>query len=83
MISKKKISNVTPLVKVKPEALKQILAKLDNQRDLINNNAEATDEEKAAAIDKIVEASTKFATTIDNATTNESVENAKIKVLKK
>lgn len=74
---KEKISNVTPLVKVKPEALKQILAKLDNQRDLINNNAEATDEEKAAAIDKIVEASTKFATTIDNATTNESVENAK------
>lgn len=74
---KEKISNVTPLVKVKPEALKQILAKLDNQRDLINNNAEATDEEKAATIDKIVEASTKFATKIDNATTNESVENAK------
>ena len=38
---------------------------------------------KSCRIDKIVEASTKFATTIDNATTNESVENAKIKVLKK
>lgn len=79
---KDKISKVTPSVKVKPEALKQILAQLDQQKDLINNNADATDEEKAVAINKVVEASTKYAATIDNANTNDAVENAKIQSIK-
>ena len=57
--------------------MKQILAKLDAQKAFISENNDATDEEKAVAIDKLVEASSEYAAKIDDAKTNDEVEAVK------
>lgn len=71
-----KISKVKPNVVAKPEALKQILSQLDNQKIIINSTEEATEEEKTLAIDELINLSNKFAARVDNAQTNAEVESA-------
>lgn len=77
-----KILNIEPTNSIKPAALKQILAKLDAQKAFISENNDATDEEKAVAIDKLVEASSEYAAKIDDAKTNDEVEAVKNQSIK-
>lgn len=68
------ISKVTANTKVKPAALQDILKELDLQKQLINSNQDATEEEKNDAIEKLIEASTEYSESIDEALTNKDVE---------
>ena len=71
------IHKVNPIALVKPQALKDIANQLDAQRNIIKNNQEATIEEKAAAIDKLIKASARIAEAIDNAKANQDADNTK------
>ncbi|MCH4391928.1 SasC/FmtB family protein [Staphylococcus haemolyticus] len=70
------ISNIQPEIVKKSDAKQSIDIAVLNQKALVNNNNEATQEEKDVALAKIDEAAKQAKAAIDAATTNNSVDEA-------
>lgn len=70
------ISNIQPEIVKKSDAKRSIDIAVLNQKALVNNNNEATQEEKDVALAKIDEAAKQAKAAIDAATTNNSVDEA-------
>ncbi|UDI77993.1 DUF1542 domain-containing protein [Staphylococcus taiwanensis] len=82
-VDQAKTDGASAIAKILPEAVKKAEAKraiddeVTNKKQEIDNNSEATQEEKDAAKAKVDEEATKAKQSIDNATTNETVDQAK------
>lgn len=70
------INNIQPEIAKKPAAKQAIDTAVLNQKALVNNNNEATQEEKNVALAKIDEAAKQAKAAIDAATTNSAVDEA-------
>ncbi|WP_254613587.1 SasC/FmtB family protein [Staphylococcus borealis] len=70
------INNIQPEIAKKPAAKQAIDTAVLNQKALVNNNNEATQEEKNVALAKINEAAKQAKAAIDAATTNSAVDEA-------
>ncbi|MEB5761277.1 SasC/FmtB family protein [Staphylococcus haemolyticus] len=70
------INTIQPEIAKKPDAKQSIDLAVLNQKTLVNQNNEATQEEKEAALAKIDEAAKQAKAAIDAATTNNAVDEA-------
>ncbi|OFM07457.1 SasC/FmtB family protein [Staphylococcus sp. HMSC069D07] len=70
------INNIQPEIVKKPDAKQAIDTAVLNQKSLVNNNNEATQEEKDVALAKIDEAAKQAKAATDAATTNNAVDEA-------